>query len=64
MVGTRAGLGHVTVLMNVVMSSMSGSAVSDAAGAGMVAIKMMQKVGGYPAGLAVLSPPQPRRSAR
>ena len=49
---TRAGLGHVTVLMNVVMSSMSGSAVSDAAGAGMVAIKMMQKVGGYPAGLA------------
>ncbi len=50
---TRAGLGHVTVLMNVVMSSMSGSAVSDAAGAGMVAIKMMQKVGGYPAGLAV-----------
>jgi tripartite ATP-independent transporter DctM subunit len=50
---TRAGLGHVTVLMNVVMSSMSGSAVSDAAGAGMVAIKMMQKVGNYPAGLAV-----------
>jgi tripartite ATP-independent transporter DctM subunit len=50
---TRAGLGHVTVLMNVVMSSMSGSAVSDAAGAGMVAIKMMQKVGHYPAGLAV-----------
>jgi C4-dicarboxylate transporter, DctM subunit len=50
---TRAGLGHVTVLMNVVMSSMSGSAVSDAAGAGMVAIRMMQKVGGYPAGLAV-----------
>jgi tripartite ATP-independent transporter DctM subunit len=50
---TRAGLGHVTVLMNVVMSSMSGSAVSDAAGAGMVAIHMMRKVGGYPAGLAV-----------
>jgi tripartite ATP-independent transporter DctM subunit len=50
---TRAGLGHVTVLMNVVMSSMSGSAVSDAAGAGMVAIQMMRKVGNYPAGLAV-----------
>jgi C4-dicarboxylate transporter, DctM subunit len=49
----RAGLGHVTVLMNVVISSMSGSAVSDAAGAGMVAIQMMRKVGGYPAGLAV-----------
>ena len=44
----RAGLGHVTVLMNVVISSMSGSAVSDAAGAGMVAIQMMRKVGNYP----------------
>jgi tripartite ATP-independent transporter DctM subunit len=49
----RAGLGHVTVLMNVVVSSMSGSAVSDAAGAGMVAIRMMVKVGKYPAGFAV-----------
>src|ERR1041384_169530 len=49
----RAGLGHVTVLMNVVISSMSGSAVSDAAGAGMVAIQMMRKVGNYPPGLAV-----------
>src|SRR4029078_413166 len=49
----RAGLGHVTVLMNVVISSMSGSAVSDAAGAGRVAIKMMRKVGRYPGGLAV-----------
>ena len=49
----RAGLGHVTVLMNVVISSMSGSAVSDAAGAGMVAIRMMQKVGNYPPGFAV-----------
>jgi len=50
---TRAGLGHVTVIMNVVISSMSGSAVSDAAGAGMVAIQMMRKVGNYPPGLAV-----------
>ena len=49
----RAGLGHVTVLMNVVVSSMSGSAVSDAAGAGMVAIRMMVRVGKYPAGFAV-----------
>ncbi len=49
----RAGLAHVTVLMNVVISSMSGSAVSDAAGAGMVAIRMMQKVGNYPPGFAV-----------
>lgn len=49
----RGGMGHVTVLMNVVMSSMSGSAVSDAAGPGMVSIRMMQQVGGYPRGLAV-----------
>jgi tripartite ATP-independent transporter DctM subunit len=49
----RGGLGHVTVLMNVAVSSMSGSAVSDAAGAGMVAIRMMRKVGNYPAGFAV-----------
>ena len=49
----RGGLGQVTVVMNVVISSMSGSAVSDAAGAGMVAIQMMRKVGSYPAGFAV-----------
>lgn len=35
------GHGHVTVLTNLIMSSMTGSAASDAAGAGMVAIKMM-----------------------
>jgi tripartite ATP-independent transporter DctM subunit len=39
--------------MNVIVSSMSGSAVSDAAGAGMVAIRMMRTVGKYPAGFAV-----------
>ena len=49
----RGGMGHVTVLMNVVMSSMSGSAVSDAAGPGMVSIRMMERVGNYPRGLAV-----------
>jgi tripartite ATP-independent transporter DctM subunit len=49
----RGGLGQVTVVMNVVVSSMSGSAVSDAAGAGLVAIQMMRQVGGYPAGFAV-----------
>lgn len=47
------GHGHVTVLTNLIMSSMSGSAASDAAGAGMVAIKMMRKQGHYPRGLAV-----------
>jgi tripartite ATP-independent transporter DctM subunit len=49
----RGGMGHITVLMNVVMSSMSGSAISDAAGPGMVSIRMMEKVGNYPKGLAV-----------
>ena len=48
----RGGMGHVTVLVNLVMSGMSGSAVSDAAGPGLVAIKMMQKVGNYPPGLS------------
>jgi C4-dicarboxylate transporter DctM subunit len=48
----RGGHGHVTVLMNLVMSSMTGSAVSDVAGAGMVAVRMMRTQGGYPAGFA------------
>ena len=47
------GHGHVTVLTNLIMSSMTGSAASDAAGAGMVAIRMMRTQGGYPGGLAV-----------
>ncbi|MET0869042.1 MAG: TRAP transporter large permease [Pseudorhodoplanes sp.] len=47
------GHGHVTVLTNLIMSSMTGSAASDAAGAGMVAIRMMRKQGHYPGGLAV-----------
>lgn len=47
------GHGHVTVLTNLIMSSMTGSAASDAAGAGMVAIRMMRQQGGYPGGLAV-----------
>ncbi|MBN8293380.1 TRAP transporter large permease [Rhodobacter sp. NTK016B] len=49
----RGGLGHVNVLVSIVFSSMSGSAVADAAGPGMMSIRMMQKVGGYPGGLAV-----------
>ncbi len=39
------GHGHVTVLTNLIMSSMTGSAASDAAGAGMVAIRMMRTQG-------------------
>ncbi|RUM96681.1 TRAP transporter large permease [Pseudaminobacter arsenicus] len=49
----RGGHGHVTVLMNLAMSSMTGSAVSEASGPGMVAIKMMRSQGNYPGGLAV-----------
>jgi C4-dicarboxylate transporter DctM subunit len=49
----RGGHGHVTVLMNLAMSSMTGSAVSEASGPGMVAIKMMRSQGKYPGGLAV-----------
>lgn len=48
----RGGHGHVTVLMNIVMSSMTGSAVSDVAGAGTVAVRMMRTQGGYSGGLA------------
>ena len=46
------GTGHVTVLMSFIFSSMSGSAVTDAAGPGLVATRMMREVGRYPAGLA------------
>ena len=49
----RGGLGHVTVLVSVAFSSMSGSAISDAAGPGMVSVRMMRDVAKYPAGFAV-----------
>lgn len=49
----RGGLGQVTVLVSTIFSSMSGSAITDAAGPGMVAIKMMRGVGGYKPGFAV-----------
>ncbi len=48
----RGGLGHVTVLVNVVFSGISGSAVTDAAGPGMLAMRMMRDVSRYPAGFA------------
>lgn len=48
----RGGLGQVTVVVSVVFSSMSGSAVADAAGPGMVAMRMMRDVGKYPGGFA------------
>jgi tripartite ATP-independent transporter DctM subunit len=49
----RGGLAHVNVMVSLVFSSMSGSAIADAAGPGMMSIRMMQKVGAYPPGLAV-----------
>lgn len=48
----RGGMGHVTVLVSMIFSSMSGSAITDAAGPGLVATRMMREVGRYPAGLA------------
>ncbi|WP_270935434.1 TRAP transporter large permease [Falsiroseomonas oryzae] len=48
----RGGLGHVTILVTAAFSSMSGSAVSDAAGPGLVSVRMMRQVGAYPRGFA------------
>lgn len=48
----RGGLAQVTVVVSVIFSSMSGSAVADAAGPGMVAIRMMRDVGRYSPGFA------------
>ena len=48
----RGGMGHVTVLVSMIFSSMSGSAITDAAGPGLVAVRMMRDIGKYPAGLA------------
>ena len=49
----RGGTGHVTVLVSIIFSSMSGSAVTDAAGPGMVSIRMMRQFGKFPGELAV-----------
>jgi C4-dicarboxylate transporter, DctM subunit len=48
----RGGMGHVTVLASMIFSGISGSAVTDAAGPGIVAMRMMRDSGKYPAGLA------------
>ena len=49
----RGGLGHVSILVSVAFSSMSGSAVSDAAGPGLVSVRMMRDVAKYPSGFSV-----------
>jgi C4-dicarboxylate transporter DctM subunit len=45
--GIRGGLGHVTVVTNMIMAGMSGSAVADATGTGAVLIPAMVQAG-YP----------------
>ena len=46
------GLAQVNVVSNLVFSGMSGSAVADAAGPGLIVARMMTKGGRYPAGFA------------
>jgi tripartite ATP-independent transporter DctM subunit len=45
----RGGLAHVNVIVSVIFSGMSGSAIADAAGPGIVSIRMMEKNGYSPA---------------
>jgi tripartite ATP-independent transporter DctM subunit len=47
----RGGLAQVDVLVSVLFASMSGSAIADAAGPGLVTIRAMEKAG-YPRGFA------------
>ena len=49
----RGGLAHVNVLASVIFSGMSGSAIADAVGPGMVEIEMMCKDGRYARPFAV-----------
>jgi tripartite ATP-independent transporter DctM subunit len=49
----RGGLAHVNVVASVIFSGMSGSAIADAVGPGMVEIEMMSKDGRYPRAFAV-----------
>src|SRR5215467_8788821 len=48
----RGGLAHVNVVANLIFSGMSGSAVADAAGPGLIVARMMMREGRYPAGFA------------
>jgi len=51
----RGGLGHVNVLASMLFAGMSGSAVADAAGLGLVEIKAMRKAGYTPRFAATLT---------
>ena len=46
------GLAHVNVVSNLIFSGMSGSAVADASGPGLIMARMMTENGRYPAGFA------------
>jgi len=46
------GLGQVNVVTNLIFSGMSGSAVADASGPGLIVARMMAKNGQYPRGFA------------
>ena len=48
----RGGLAQVNVVQSIIFSSMSGSALADAAGSGKLMQKMMTQDGKYPAGYA------------
>ncbi|GAB3503350.1 TRAP transporter large permease [Curvibacter fontanus] len=48
----RGGLAQVDILVSVIFSGMSGSAIADAAGPGLVTIKQMLKKPGYSRGFA------------
>jgi C4-dicarboxylate transporter DctM subunit len=48
----RGGLAHVNVVTNLVFSGMSGSAVADAAGPGLIVARMMMRDARYPPGFA------------
>ena len=48
----RGGLAHVNIVSNLVFSGMSGSAVADAAGPGLIVARMMTRDRRYPPGFA------------
>lgn len=48
----RGGLAQVNIVANLVFSGMSGSAVADAAGPGLIVARMMMRDGRYPPGFA------------
>ena len=49
----RGGLAQVNILVSVIFSGMSGSAIADAVGPGLVEVKMMTKDGKYTAPFAI-----------